>query len=123
MTDFGNFTMNFTRGTVVFVSNMNAEGHVISGNHPAVVIQNDIGNKYSPTVIVCFMTSQIKRLDLKTHVVIQHYDGLRPSVVLAEQMATVDKNNILAVMAKLRPEDMVRVETAVRVSLGLEEAS
>ena len=59
---------------------------------------------------------------MKTHVIIQHYDNLRTSVVQAEQIATVDKRDILSVVTTLRPEDMVRVDAAVRVSLGLEVA-
>lgn len=120
MSDFENMNTTLARGTVVYVRNEKASGHVISGTHPAVIIQNDIGNKYSPTVIVCFLTSQMKRLDMKTHVVIQHYTNLRTSVVQTEQMATIDKNDILSVVTRLRPEDMVRVDAAVRVSLGLE---
>ena len=120
MAEFRNETTELTRGTVVFVRNETANGHVVSGTHPAVVIQNDIGNKYSPTVIVAFLTSQLKRLDMKTHVVLQHYDNLRVSVVQAEQMATIDKRDILSVVTKLRPEDMARVDAAVRVSLGVE---
>ena len=61
----------------------------------------------------------MKRLDMKTHVVLQHYDNLRVSVVQAEQIATIDKRDILSVVEKLRPEDMVRIDAAVRVSLGL----
>ena len=120
MAEFRNGTIELTRGTVGYVRNENASGHVVSGTHPAVVIQNDVGNKYSPTVIVAFLTSQMKRLDMKTHVVIQHYPNLRTSVVQTEQMATIDKRDILSIVTKLRPEDMARVDTAVRVSLGLE---
>ena len=61
MAEFRDGTIELTRGTVVYVRNENASGHVVSGTHPAVVIQNDIGNKYSPTVIVVFLTSQMKR--------------------------------------------------------------
>jgi mRNA interferase MazF len=118
--DYKSADMELTRGSIVFVRNERASGHVVRGVHPAVVIQNNIGNKYSPTVIVCFLTSKLKRLDLKTHVVLQHYDNLRTSIVKAEQMATIDKSEILSVVTKLRPEDMDRVDTAVRVSLGLE---
>lgn len=109
-----------TRGTIVFVKNENASGHIMSGNHPAVIIQNDIGNKYSPTVIVCYLTSQLKRLDMKTHVLLQHYDNMKVSVVQAEQIVTINKSDILSVVTKLRPEDITRVDNAVRISIGLE---
>lgn len=120
MAKLKNEITELTRGTVIYVRNEKASGHVVSGTHPAVVIQNDIGNKYSPTVIVAFLTSQMKRLDMKTHVVLQHYDNLRVSVVQTEQIATIDKRDILSVVEKLRSEDMARIDAAVRVSLGLE---
>ena len=119
MVELKDGTLELTRGTVVYVRNENASGHVVNVIHPAVVIQNDIGNKYSPTVIVAFLTSKVKRLDMKTHVVLQNYDNLRVSVVKTEQMATIDKRDILSVVEKLRLEDMARVDVAVRVSLGL----
>lgn len=111
-----------TRGSVVFVKNNQPNGHIMKGNHPAVIIQNNIGNKYSPTVIVCYLTSQLKRLDMKTHVLLQHYDNLKISVVQAEQIVTINKSDILSVATKLRTEDITRVDAAVRVSLGLEAA-
>ena len=95
-------------------------GHVLQGNHPAVIIQNDIGNKYSPTVIVCYLSSQLKRLEMKTHVLLQYYDNMKVSVAHAEQIATIDKTDIMSVVTKLRPEDVIRIDSAVRVSLGLE---
>ncbi|MDD4688538.1 MAG: type II toxin-antitoxin system PemK/MazF family toxin [Eubacteriales bacterium] len=109
-----------TRGTIVFVKNDSDSGNVMSGNHPAVIIQNDVGNRFSPTVIVCYLTSQLKRLDLKTHVLLQHYDNMRVSVVQAEQIVTINKSDILSVVTKLRPEDITRVDNAVRISIGLE---
>lgn len=108
------------RGTVIYVKNENSIGHITNGNHPAVIIQNDVGNKHSPTTIICYLTSKIKRLDMKTHVLLQHYDNLRVSVVQAEQIVTINKTEILSVVTKLRPEDMTRVDNAVRISIGLE---
>ncbi len=110
------------RGTVVFVRNHQSNGSVMMGNHPAVIIQNDTGNKYSPTVIVCYLSSRLKRLDMKTHVLLQHYDNMKVSVAQAEQLATIDKSDILSVVTKLRAEDISRIDAAVRVSLGLEVA-
>lgn len=109
-----------TRGTIVFVKNRQNSGHVMMGNHPAVIIQNNKGNKHSPIIIVCYLTSQLKRLEMKTHVLLQHYDNLKTSVVQAEQIATINKTDILSIVTELRPEDMVRVDTAIKVSLGLE---
>jgi mRNA interferase MazF len=109
-----------TRGAVVFVNNKHSNGHVMKGNHPAVIIQNNIGNKHSPTVIVCYLSSKQKRLDMKTHVLLQHYDNMSTSVVQAEQIATINKTDILSVVTHLRPEDIARVDNAILVSIGLE---
>ena len=57
---------------------------------------------------------------MKTHVLLQHYDNLKLSVVQTEQVATIDKRNVLGVIGQLRPEDMVRVDAALKFSLGLE---
>ncbi len=110
------------RGMVVRVrnQNQNPNGHVIIGDRPAVVISNNKGNEYSSVVIVAYLTTSLKRLEMKTHVLLQHYDDLLLSVVKAEQIDTVDKTDVLKVITEIRPEDMVRIDTAVRVSLGLE---
>ena len=64
------------RGMVVKVRNQyqNPNGHVITGDRPAVVISNNKGNEYSPVIIVAYMTTSLKRLEMKTHVLLQHYD-------------------------------------------------
>lgn len=113
---------NICRGTVVFVKdlNKNTRGHAVKGSHPAVVIQNEKGNQHSPTLIVCYLTSQLKRLEMKTHVLLQHYDNLKLSVVQAEQITTIDKSDVISVVEQLRPEDMARVDAALRCSLGME---
>ena len=49
----------------------------MKGRHPAVVVQNEKGNLHSPTLIVCYLTSQLKRLEMKTHVLLQHYENLK----------------------------------------------
>ena len=117
-----NLKNNICRGTVVFVKdlNKNSSGHAVKGSHPAVVVQNEKGNQHSPTLIVCYLTSQLKRLEMKTHVLLQHYDHLKLSVVQAEQLTTIDKADVLGVIDQLRPEDMARVHAALSFSLGLE---
>lgn len=117
-----NYKNNISRGTVVFVKdlNRNSNGHVMKGTHPAVVVQNEKGNQHSPTLIICYLTSKLKRLEMRTHVLLQNYDHLRLSVVQAEQMTTIDKADVLGVIEQLRPEDMARVDAALSFSLGLE---
>ncbi len=115
----------FKRGDVVFVDNTNTEEapkkHVVHGNHPAVIVQNQMGNDHSPNLIVAYLTSQMKRLEMKTHVPITWYDGLKPSMIQAEQLATIDKSSVLGYITHLRDEDMVRLDKALNASLGLEE--
>lgn len=110
------------RGMVVKVRNQyqNPNGHVITGDRPAVVISNNKGNEYSPVIIVAYMTTSLKRLEMKTHVLLQHYDELLLSVVKTEQIDTVDKDDVMEIVTEIRPEDMVRIDAAIRVSLGLE---
>ena len=107
------------RGDVVFIKNTGSEigkeTHVVCGNHPAVIIQNQKGN------IVAHLTSQIKRVEMKTHVLLTWYDELKTSMIQAEQLATVDKDSVMGYITHLRDEDMVRLDRALISSLGLEE--
>lgn len=114
--------MDIKRGDIVFVENpyQKPHGHVVCGNHPAVVIQNDVGNEHSSNIIVAYITSSLKRLEMPTHIVIQHYEGLRKvSVVQAEQLATLDKGDVISVIDHLTEADMARVDIALMASLGL----
>lgn len=90
------------------------------GIRPFLVIQNDIGNKYSPTVIGFSMTTQSKR-NLPTHIGISkdEYENLeKDSFILTEQVRTIDKSRIISEMEKLNYEDMKRVEHAAKISFG-----
>lgn len=110
------------RGDIIFVENPYKEphGHVVCGNHPAIVVQNNLGNATSPNIIVAYVSSSMKRLELPTHIVIQHYQGLRKvSVVQTEQLATIDKGDVISVIDHLTEADMQRVDMALVASLGL----
>ena len=113
------------RNAIVYVRNPisgKSTGHIIRGNHYAVVCQNDCGNTFSGSVIVCYITSKIKRLDIPVNVLIQFYAGLhsRPAVIKCSQLMTVDRNDIIKVVDHLRPEDITRLDTALQVSLSLQ---
>ena len=90
------------------------------GIRPVLVIQNDVGNRYSPTVIVLAVTGQLNKARLPTHVPIEcEGTGLvKDSVVLAEQIRTLDKRRLRERIGTLRPEVMARVSEAVKISLG-----
>lgn len=114
----------FKRGDVVFIENplqdTDAGSHVVCGNHPAVVVQNQMGNNHSPNLIVAYLTSQIKRVEMRTHVLLTWYDELKTSMIQAEQLATVDKSAVLGYITHLREEDMVRLDRALLASLGMD---
>lgn len=91
------------------------------GIRPVLVIQNDVGNRYSPTVIVLAVTGQVNKARLPTHVPVAcEGTGLaKDSVVLAEQIRTLDKRRLRERIGSLRPEVMDKVTEAVKVSLGV----
>ena len=90
------------------------------GIRPVLVVQNDVGNRYSPTVIVLAVTGQVNKTRLPTHVpVAAGKTGLqKDSVVLAEQIRTLDKRRLRERIGCLEPEVMQKVSEAMMVSLG-----
>ncbi len=90
------------------------------GVRPVLVIQNDVGNRYSPTVIVLAVTGQLNKAKLPTHVsVAAQGNGLqKDSVVLAEQIRTLDKRRLKERIGCLTPEQMEQVSEALKISLG-----
>ena len=90
------------------------------GIRPVLVIQNDVGNRYSPTVIVLAVTGQVNKARLPTHVpVLAGENGLqKDSVILAEQLRTLDKRRLRERIGSIGPEIMEQVSQALRISLG-----
>ena len=91
------------------------------GGRPVLIIQNDIGNKYSPTVIVAAITSQINKAKLPTHIEISaHEYGLnKDSVILLEQIRTIDKKRLREKIGCLDKNMMLKVDNSLQISLGL----
>lgn len=91
------------------------------GIRPVLVIQNDVGNRYSPTVIVLAITGQVNKARLPTHVPVNaEGTGLqKDSVILAEQIRTLDKRRLRERIGTLKPEVMAQVTAALKVSLGV----
>lgn len=79
------------RGDILYAELGAAVGSEQAGFRPVVVVQNDVGNRYSPTVVVAPLTSNIRKNILPTHVHVGRESGVRPSLVLLEQLRTVDK--------------------------------
>ena len=110
----------FQRGDIFFTRFDNAIGSEQSGNRPTVVLQNDVGNFYSPTLIVATLTSKsAKKYTQPTHCLLVNDFLSVPSIVQAEQIFTIDKSRVLKFLGHLTPEEMNRVDDAVRASLAL----
>lgn len=91
------------------------------GLRPVLIVQNDMGNRYSPTVVVLAVTSQLQKARLPTHVPVPAAGhGLqKDSVILAEQLRTLDKRRLHERIGRLAPEYMAAVGRALAVELGL----
>lgn len=91
------------------------------GVRPVLIVQNDIGNKYSPTVIAAAITSQINKAKLPTHIEIsaQEYGLQKDSVILLEQIRTIDKKRLRERIGHLDDELMEKVNEALSISFGL----
>lgn len=115
--------MQVRRGDVFFADLSPVVGSEQGGIRPVLVVQNDVGNRYSPTVIVAAITSQIAKGKLPTHVDLKAPDyGLdRDSVILLEQIRTIDKRRLRERIGRLEGEVMEHVDEALFVSLGLQE--
>lgn len=113
--------MNVRRGDVYFADLSPVVGSEQGGFRPVLIVQNDIGNRFSPTVIIAAITAQIQKAKLPTHVEIASRDfGLeRDSVILLEQIRTLDKQRLKEKLTHLDDDVMRHVDEALRISLGL----
>ncbi|MGL4820489.1 MAG: type II toxin-antitoxin system PemK/MazF family toxin [Bacilli bacterium] len=113
--------MILKRGDVFFADLSPVVGSEQGGIRPVLVIQNDIGNRFSPTVIVAAITAQIQKAKLPTHVEIdaKKYGFERDSVILLEQIRTIDKQRLTDKITHLDSELMGRINEALQISLGL----
>ncbi|HLR64726.1 MAG TPA: type II toxin-antitoxin system PemK/MazF family toxin [Pseudogracilibacillus sp.] len=113
--------MNVQRGDIYFADLSPVVGSEQGGVRPVLVIQNDIGNRFSPTVIVAAITAQIQKGKLPTHVDIAKEDCSleHDSVILLEQIRTLDKQRLIDKIASLNDDIMNEVNVALEISLGL----
>ena len=109
------------RGDVYFADLSPVVGSEQGGVRPVLVVQNDIGNRFSPTIIVAAITAQIQKAKLPTHVEInaKRYGFERDSVILLEQIRTIDKQRLTDKITQLDEEMMEKVDEALQISLGL----
>lgn len=109
------------RGEIFYADLSPVIGSEQGGIRPVIIIQNDIGNRYSPTVIVAAITSQINKAKLPIHVEIssEEYGLNRDSVVLLEQIRTLDKRRLKEKIGHMTEADMKKVNKALAISLNL----
>ena len=109
------------RGDIYYADLSPVVGSEQGGIRPVLVIQNDIGNKYSPTVIAAAITSQINKAKMPTHIELAAKDyGLnKDSVILLEQIRTIDKRRLREKIGRIDDRLMASVTNALSISFGL----
>lgn len=109
------------RGDIYYADLSPVVGSEQGGVRPVLIVQNDTGNRYSPTVIAAAITSQVNKARLPTHIELssQKYGLTRDSVVLLEQIRTLDKRRLREKMGHLDDALMEKVDSAIAVSFGL----
>ncbi|MDO5717307.1 MAG: type II toxin-antitoxin system PemK/MazF family toxin [Tissierellia bacterium] len=113
--------MIIKRGDIFYADLSPVIGSEQGGVRPVVVVQNDIGNKYSPTIIVAAITSQLNKAKLPTHVNVNAKVVPLPknSVVLLEQIRTIDKKRLRERIGKFGKDVMDQIDAAIKVSVGI----
>ena len=113
--------MNVRRGDIYYADLSPVVGSEQGGMRPVLIVQNDVGNKYSPTVIAAAITSKTSKSKLPTHIEVfaDRYGLAKDSVILLEQIRTIDKSRLRERMGKLPDAVMDRVNGAIAVSFGL----
>lgn len=109
------------RGEIYYADLSPVIGSEQGGIRPVLVVQNDVGNKYSPTVIVAAITSQINKAKMPTHVEIdaKEYGLIKDSVILLEQIRTVDKKRLKEKIGKIDDDLSEKVDESLLISFGL----
>ena len=113
--------MTVKRGEIYYADLSPVVGSEQGGIRPVLIVQNDVGNRFSPTVIAAAITSQQEKAKLPTHISIDTVNcGLQKnSIILLEQVRTIDKTRLREKMGDLDPSSMDKVDRALSVSFGL----
>ncbi len=117
--------MNIRRGDIYYADLSPVIGSEQGGVRPVLIVQNDVGNKFSPTVIAAAITSQTEKSRLPTHIRLTPVQcGLqKDSIVLLEQIRTLDKRRLKECMGRLEESVMDKVDQAISISFGLVSAA
>jgi mRNA interferase MazF len=109
------------RGDIYYADLRPVVGSEQGGVRPVLIIQNDVGNRHSPTVICAAITSKMNKAKLPTHVELdaKRYDLVKDSVILLEQLRTIDKQRLKDKVCRLEGEVLKKVDRALEISLEL----
>lgn len=116
--------MEIKRGDILLVMLNPSVGSEQGGKRPVVVLQNNIGNRYSPTIIIAPITSKQNKAKMPTHVEIEDYKacGLdKPSIILLEQIETIDKSRIIKKLNSVNKEMIKKINAAIKISIDCHE--
>ena len=112
--------IDLKRGQVWYVNLENGVGSEQSGRRPCLIIQNNTGNRFSPTVVVAVLTTKLDKHKLPTHVLLSEQSKMpKKSIVLLEQIKTIDKRRVKQYITSLAREDLLKVDKALLISLGI----
>lgn len=113
--------MEVNRGDIFYADLSPVVGSEQGGVRPVLVVQNNVGNKYSPTVIIAAITSKLSKAKLPTHIELNKFNCnlIKDSVVLLEQLRTLDKRRLQEKICSLKESEMIKVDVAIMISLGL----
>lgn len=89
------------------------------GIRPVVIVQNDMGNRYSPTIIVVPITTRLNKKNLPTHTKLNNSNLLKESIALMEQIRTIDKSRLIEFIGVLNESEMNRITEALRISIDV----
>ena len=115
-------TKQVKRGEMYFADLSPSVGSEQNGFRPVLIIQNNVGNKYSPTVVIAAITSKPKKTLMPTHYSLQGSGLENPSVVLLEQLQTIDKLRLCDYIGQVSENSMKGIDRAIAISLGLKYA-
>ena len=107
------------RGEMYYVNLEPVVGSEQGGIRPVVIVQNDMGNRYSPTIIVVPITTRLNKKNLPTHTKINNSSLLKESIALMEQIRTIDKSRLIEFIGVLNENEMNRITEALRISIDV----
>ena len=108
------------RGDLFYADLNPVVGSEQGGIRPVLVIQNDVGNHFSPTVVAAALTSRKAKNSLPTHILLENVPGLAPtSLLLLEQLRTIDRKRLRGYIGRISKEKMLEIDAALAISIGI----